>query len=277
MIVIRRKNYFCNKNFQAFNFFREGTEKLIKAVIIDDEKQSRKTLTGLLERYCPNVMLAGEADGVRTGIALIQESSPDIVFLDIQMQDGSGFKLLDKIENINFNVIFTTAFDQYAIRAFKFSALDYLLKPIVPEELMNAVNRAETIKERNKQLDGQNIDELIKSYKKASESHKIMLATTEKKHLIEISNIIRCESDSYYTRFYFADGTSMIVSKTLKEIERMLSDYEFFRPHKSHLINKQYICGFLKKEGGYIVLTDGTQIPVARRKKEMVMEILNQL
>ncbi len=222
-------------------------------------------------------MVLGEAEGVRSGIELINQTKPDVVFLDIQMQDGSGFKLLEIIEKIDFRVIFTTAFDQFAIRAIKFNALDYLLKPIIPQELINAVNRAEALKEREKHLEGQSIEELLDTFKKNAESQKIVLTTTEKKHFIEVDNILRCESDSYYTRYFFTDGKSIIISKTLKETEKTLSEFDFFRPHKSHLINKKYIRGYLKQEGGFIVMTDETRIPVARRKKEMVMEILNQL
>lgn len=250
---------------------------MIKAVIIDDEKQSRNTLAGLLERYCSSVMLLGEADGVRAGVELIQNTNPDVVFLDIQMRDGSGFRLLDNIEKINFNVIFTTAFDQFAIRAIKFSALDYLLKPIVPQELVNAVKKAEKIKTRDKALEGKDISELLEAYHKSAETQKIMLVTTEKKFLVEVNSILRCESDSYYTTFFFTDGSSLILSKTLKETEKMLSEFDFFRPHKSYLVNKKYIKGFLKQEGGFIVMTDETRIPVARRKRELVREILNQL
>lgn len=222
-------------------------------------------------------MLVGEAEGVWSGIDLIESTHPDVVFLDIQMQDGSGFKLLDHFDQIDFMIIFTTAFDQFAIRAIKYSAMDYLLKPIVPQELINAVNKADERKQQKKQTGGANIEELIDVYKKVTDSPKIILTTSEKIHMIKVSNITRCESDNYYTKFFFADGKTLLVSKTLKETEKMLSDFDFVRPHKSHLVNVHFIKGYLKHEGGFIVMLDDTEIPVARRKKELVLEVLNQL
>lgn len=250
---------------------------MIKAVIIDDERKSRETLRGLLERYCHNVMLAGEADGVRSGMDLIQEAAPDVVFLDIQMQDGSGFKLLDYLDQIDFVVIFTTAFDQFAIRAIKYNALDYLLKPIVPQELIDAINKAEVVKLSKKQLEGKNLKELLEAQQKVSDSPGITLSTADKIHLIKVNNIIRCESDNYYTKLFMTGGKTLMVSKTLKETEQLLTGYDFMRPHKSHLVNLKHINGFLKHDGGFIVMTDGTEVPVARRKREMVLEVLNQL
>lgn len=222
-------------------------------------------------------MLVGEAEGVWSGIDLIESTHPDVVFLDIQMQDGSGFKLLDHFDQIDFMIIFTTAFDQFAIRAIKYSAMDYLLKPIVPQELINAVNKADERKQQKKQTGGANIEELIDVYKKVTDSPKIILTTSEKIHMIKVSNITRCESDNYYTKFFFADGKTLLVSKTLKETEKMLSDFDFVRPHKSHLVNVHFIKGYLKHEGGFIVMLDDTEIPVARRKKELVLEVLNKL
>jgi two-component system, LytTR family, response regulator len=250
---------------------------LIKAVIIDDERKSRETLRGLLERYCNNVMLAGEADGVRSGMELINETAPDVVFLDIQMQDGSGFKLLDYLDQIDFVIIFTTAFDQFAIRAIKYNALDYLLKPIVPQELVDAIHKAEIVKLNKKQLEGKNLKELLEAQQIISDSPGITLATADKIHLIKVNNIIRCESDNYYTKMFLLAGKSLMFSKTLKEIEKLLADFDFMRPHKSHLVNLKHINGYLKHDGGFIVMTDGTEVPVARRKREMVLEVLNQL
>jgi len=222
-------------------------------------------------------MLAGEADGVRSGIELIKETTPDVVFLDIQMQDGSGFKMLDYLDQIDFVVIFTTAFDQFAIRAIKYSALDYLLKPIVPQELVDAIRKAEFVKLNKKQLEGKNLKELLEAQQIISDSPGITLATADKIHLIKVNNIIRCESDNYYTKMFLTGAKSLMFSKTLKEIEKLLADFDFMRPHKSHLVNLKHINGYLKHDGGFIVMTDGTEVPVARRKREMVLEILNQL
>lgn len=249
---------------------------IIKAVIIDDEKASREALHGLLKRYCKNVELIGQADGYTSGIQLLHTHKPDVVFLDIQMPDGTGFKLLENIENIDFEVIFSTAFDQYAIKAIKYSALDYLLKPVNPEDLISSVKKLEEKLKRGK--DNANIRFLINSMKpQSNEPKKIILSTSEGMHIVEVDNIIRCEAEDYYTKFFLNDGKSIMVSRTLKENEEILSEYHFIRTHKSHLINIRYVKSFLKIDGGSIQMTDGTLIPVSRRKREQVMNILTHL
>ncbi|MBN2172711.1 MAG: response regulator transcription factor [Bacteroidales bacterium] len=249
---------------------------MLKAVIIEDEKKSRETLSGLLNLYCKNVEIAGEADGVYSGVKLIKDKNPDLVFLDIQMPDGSGFKMLEMLEDINFDVIFTTAYDQFAIKAIKYSALDYLLKPIYPDDLVDAVRKAETKKEQRSDKTG--IDTLLDNLKRPlDEPPKIILSTSDKINVIRIDEIIRCESDNYYTLFYFKNGQKLLVSKTLKENEELLSEYNFIRPHKSHLVNMMYITGFQKSDGGFILMSDGSKVPVSRRKKEKVVEIISNI
>ena len=249
---------------------------MINAIIIDDEKKSRETLNAMLNRHCPAVNVLAQADGVRTGLEAIENYQPDVVFLDIQMLDGSGFKLLQKVGNINFEIIFVTAFDQYAIKAIKYSALDYLLKPIISRDLILAVKKVETKMTRS--LKDARIRVLLENIKSTEiHPHKIILSTIEKIHVIEIGDIIRCESDNYYTKFFFTDGTTLLISKTLKENEEMLRDHNFIRPHKSHLVNLFYVKSFIKHDGGYIVLTDGSKVPVSRRKREKVVEIINNL
>ncbi|MCK9271159.1 MAG: LytTR family DNA-binding domain-containing protein [Bacteroidales bacterium] len=250
---------------------------MVKAVIIDDEKKSRQALTGLLERYCHNVIILGEAEGVRSGIEMIKSTSPDVVFLDIQMQDGSGFRLLQSFEKIDFEIVFTTAFDQYAIKAIRFSALDYLLKPIVPQELMEAVRKVEDLKMARQQNIQENINVLLENIQNPAESRKIILSTAEKIHVVDVDDIIRCESDNYYTKFFFLDGSRLLISKTLKENESLLRGHQFIRSHKSHLVNTKYIRGFVKSDGGYILMSDNSKVPVSRRRKELIMETLNNL
>ncbi|HZK07517.1 MAG TPA: LytTR family DNA-binding domain-containing protein [Bacteroidales bacterium] len=250
---------------------------MVKAVIIDDEKKSRQALISLLERYCHSVIILGEAEGVRSGVDLIKSTEPDVIFLDIQMQDGSGFRLLQYFDEINFEIVFTTAFDQYAIKAIKFSALDYLLKPIVPQELMDAVRKVEDIKIARQQNISKNIDVLLENIQNPAESRKIILSTAEKIHVVDVDDIIRCESDNYYTNFFFKDGTKLLISKTLKENEYLLRGHQFIRSHKSHLINTKYIKGFLKGDGGFILMSDKSKVPVSRRRKELIMETLNNL
>lgn len=249
---------------------------MLKAIIIEDEKRSRETLRGLLKMYCKTVEVVAEADGVKSGLEAIDAHNPDVIFLDIQMPDGSGFKLLESLQTIDFEIIFTTAFDQFAIKAIKFSAIDYLLKPIFPEDLQAAVEKAETKKEaRNTQ---KSVEVLLENIKRPlEESPKIVLSTSDKINVVKVKDIIRCESDNYYTVYYFMNGTKLLISKTLKENEELLSEYNFIRPHKSHLINVMYIKSFNKHDGGYILMTDGSLVPVSRRKKEKIVDIINNL
>ena len=249
---------------------------MLRAVIVEDEKRSRETLSGLLKLYCKNLTVVGEAENVREGLEVIKQQNPDVVFLDIQMPDGSGFKLLEQIKQISFDVIFTTAYDQFAIKAIRFSALDYLLKPILPNDLVNAVNKAE--KNKQVQKSNSNIKVLLENINRPpAESPKIILSTSEKINVIKVDEIIRCESDNYYTMFYFTNGKRLLVSKTLKEQEELLSEHNFIRPHKSHLINVKYIKSYLKTDGGVILMENGSKIPVSRRKKEYIKEILSNL
>ncbi len=247
---------------------------MIKAVIIDDEKRSRETLVGMIERYCPSIEVLGQADGCQSGIQKIKELSPEIVFLDIQMPDGSGFKLLEDLDEYNFEVIFTTAHDQYAIKAIRFSALDYILKPINPDDLKYAIEKY--LEKQNKGQINKNIQVLLDNIKSPNIDPKIILSTTEGIHIVKTDDIIRCESDDYYTRFYFINDSMILISKTLKQHEEILSDYNFIRTHKSHLVNIKHIKSYLKNEG-IITMSDGSKIPVSRRKKEKLIELLNQL
>jgi two-component system, LytTR family, response regulator len=249
---------------------------MLRAVIVEDEKPSRDSLVGMLNLFCKNVEIVGEAVSVREGISIVSSLKPDIVFLDIQMPDGSGFRLLEEIGDIGFDVIFTTAYDQFAIKAIKFSALDYLLKPIFRDDLIKAVDKAE--ENRQKKNRKEHIDVLLENIKKpADEPPRIVLSTTEKINVVNVDDIIRCESDNYYTFFHFTNGQRLIISKTLKENEEMLKDYNFIRPHKSHLINTKYIKSFLREEGGFIIMTDGSKVPVSRRKRDMILEIITNL
>ncbi len=249
---------------------------MIRGIIVEDERHSRETLRGMLDRYCKNVEIVAETDSYRGGLKEIREHHPDVVFLDIQMPDGSGFRMLEELDEIDFEIIFTTAFDQFAIKAIKYSALDYLLKPIDPEELVRALKKVET--KLSNQKVNQNIQVLLDNIKaRDADPHKIILSTSEKIHIIETDQIIRCESDNYYTNFFLSDGKKILVSKTLKENEQLLSDHNFIRPHKSHLVNVKFIKGFLKYDGGYIEMTDGSRIPVSRRKREKIIEVITHL
>lgn len=249
---------------------------MLRAIIIEDEKRSRETLSGLLNLYCKDVDVVAEAEGVQSGISAINKHRPDVIFLDIQMPDGSGFKLLESLAEIDFGIIFTTAYDQFAIKAIKFSAIDYLLKPIFPDDLVIAVKKAE--ENRNIRDTKRSVEVLLENIRKPQdEAPNIVLSTSDKINVVKIKDILRCESDNYYTLFCFTNGKTLLVSKTLKDHEELLKEYNFIRPHKSHLINVMYIKSFLKKDGGYILMTDGSQVPVSRRKKEKILEIISNL
>lgn len=240
----------------------------MKAVIIDDMPAARIALQEDIRSYCSEIDLVGEADGVVSGAKLIKEIQPDLVFLDIQMPDGSGFDLLEILPNTNFKVIFTTASDAFALKAFKFSAIDYLLKPIDPDDLKEAVQRAKSQSSTFERLS------LLKENMQGSK--KIALNTLEKIQIVKIDAIVRCESSVNYTTFYFEDGTKLLVTKTLKEFDKLLSDYTFLRVHQSHLVNTEFIKEFLKSNGE-LVMKDGTKVPVSTRKKAVVMEMFQNL
>ena len=226
---------------------------MIRAVIIDDIPEAISVLKSDLENYCVNIDVIGSAEGVVTGAKLIREQKPDLVFLDIQMKDGSGFDLLEIVPDVQFKLIFTTASDEFAVKAFKFSAVDYLLKPIDPDELMDAVSRVES-----QDKPTQRIDLLKENFVKTK---RIALNTLEKINIVNIDEILRCESNINYTMFYFVDGTKLLVTKTLKEFDNLLSEHQFIRVHQSHLINTNFIKEFLKS-AGEIVMKDGTRVPV---------------
>lgn len=248
---------------------------MLRTIIIDDEQSVRKTLEKLTRNYCPNVKIVAEADSVETGVNAIRKYNPDLIFLDIKMEDGTGFDLLKQLEPVDFKVIFITAYDQFAIKAIRFSALDYLLKPVDPEELAAAVNKAEKIvvNELNQQLgtlaDNMQTQDKLKK--------KIILKTFENIHLVKLHDIIYCECQDNYTNFYLLNGKKILVSNTLKEYDEMLSEYGFFRVHKSYLINLVHIDRFEKAEGGSIVLVNDIKVPVASRKKDQLMEMLNRI
>ena len=249
---------------------------MLHAVIVEDEKRSREALSGLLKLYCKDVSVIAEADGMRSGIEAIRTHKPDVVFLDIQMPDGSGVRLLESLNEIDFSIIFTTAFDQFAIKAIKFSAIDYLLKPIFPDDLIAAVKKAKDRQEAHHTK--KNVEVLLENIKRPeSESPNIVLATSDRINVVKVKDILRCESDNYYTLFCFTDGSTLLVSKTLKENEELLKDHNFIRPHKSHLVNVMYIKSFNKHDGGYIVMTDDSKVPVSRRKREKIVDIINNL
>lgn len=242
----------------------------MKAIIIDDLEDARLALKTDLEAYCPAIEILGEAEGVVSGAKLAREVKPDLVFLDIQMNDGSGFDFLEITGTKDFKVIFTTASDEFAIQAFRYSAVDYLLKPIDPDELVQAVEKvAEQKPEERFAVLKESID--------TGKPKRIALNTQEKILIRDIDEIVRCESNVNYTMFYFADKTRLMVTKTLKEYDELLAPYDFIRVHQSHLINSKFVKEYIKTDGGYLVLKDGSDVPVSTRRKNVVMEMIAKL
>jgi two-component system LytT family response regulator len=238
-------------------------------VLIDDESKSRENIKWLLNTYHPEFEVVCEGDSVKQGIKSILEFQPDVVFLDIEMQDGTGFDLLDMLPQKNFHLIFSTSHDHFAIKAFKYSAIDYLLKPIDSELLSETLQRIKNINISN-QLE-QKINILTDNRKTIE---KIGLPSMDGIRFVRISDIIRCESDNNYTWFYLFNKEKILVSKTLKEYDDLLTEFNFFRAHKSHLVNINHIEKYINGEGGYLIMTDESSVDVSRRKKEALLNVI---
>ena len=251
---------------------------MLRAVIIDDEQNSRDALKGKLDLFCPEIEVCGEAENIENAFETCENTHPDILFLDINLSGENGFDLLQKLSGSAHRmpeVIFITAHDEYAIKAIKFSAADYLLKPIDPEELVKAVRKVEAKKDIDP---APKLNTLMENIRQASDSpKKIVIPSSDGLHVIKISDIYRCESSSNYTQFFLTNGKMMLASKTLKEFDGMLTDYNFERIHKSHLINMNYVKRYVQSDGGYVIMEDGSRIPVANRKKEHLVTLLRSL
>ncbi len=246
----------------------------IRTVLIDDNPHAIQILKDDLAKMFPEVEIVGEADGVVQGAKVLRKTLPDLLLLDIQMGDGTGFDLLEIVPDIRFQLIFTTAHDEHAIRAFRFAAVDYLLKPIDPEELRHAVERAKKhLAFANGVLPSQQVQlPVLKEHFQKNETPKtIALHTAEKIHIARLEDLLRLEASGNYTQVYFQDGTRLLLTKTLKEFDQMLEEAGFLRVHQTHLVNFSHIREFIKTDGGYIVMADGAKIPVAVRKKAEVL------
>jgi len=257
------------------NFMQNTLKEVLRTIVIDDERHIRQSLTEMLKMSCPNVKLVAQADGVKTGWEAIQKYHPDLVLLDIRMKDGTGFDLLEQFENIDFKIIFITAYDEYAIKAIKFSALDYLLKPVDPEDLKIAVEKANEITQKELKAKLDTLSTNLKT--KDQDKKKIILKTLDNIYLVRVRDIIHIEGDGRYSTIYLDSGENVIVSVNLKYYQEMLEDYGFFRAHKSHLINLDRIHRFEKADGGYVVLNNNSKIPVATRKKDELIELFEKL
>lgn len=245
---------------------------MLKTIIIDDEPDAIESLSVLLSDFIDGIDIVDSAEGIDAGYELINKVQPQLVFLDINMKDGTGFDLLNRFEKIPFQVIFVTAYDQYAIKAFKYAAIDYLLKPIDLQELRSSVERAKKFILDNNIHDYQ----FVKSIYKDPFPAKLALPNLEGFDLIEIKNIIRCEGQNNYTTFVLDGGKKFVVSKTLKEYESILSQHGFLRVFQSHLINTKFIQRYIKGRGGTVIMSDGVYVPVSRDKKEILLKVIKQ-
>lgn len=243
----------------------------IKAILVDDEEKSSLSLKQLLNRHCPEVDILATVASVAEARVAVEKYGPELVFLDVEMPNENGFKLLSKYEQIPFEVIFTTAYDQYALKAIRFSALDYLMKPIDHRELRAAVSKFTEAKPEQRK--GQ-IATLKENLNGKEVFNRIALPTSSGYAFIQIKEIIRLEADGNYTRFNLDGGDDLMVSKTLKEYEELLSENHFFRTHNSHMINLDFMRQYIRGKGGYVIMTDGTEVEVSARRKADFMKVL---
>lgn len=247
----------------------------MKILIIDDETQQRSLTKSLLQTYFPDITIVGEVDSLQTGIKAVEQYLPDLLLLDIDLGDGTGFELLQKIKPITCQVIFITAYNDQAIRAFKFSALDYLLKPLDPEELVYAIQKAQQHYSVNQQQT--QLEVLFNQIQQGDTLKKIILKDSENIYVVEVANIIRLEAEKNYTTFFLADLQQLVISKTMKEYEEILENKGFFRCHQSHLVNLNYLARIDKRDGGMLVMKDQSIVPLATRRKEALMQLLNKM
>jgi len=242
----------------------------LKTVIIDDEQDAVDFINSIIGEYCSSLEVVGKANNVVQGIAVLNEKKPDLVFLDVEMPNGTGFDLLAQFPEKDFDVIFITAFNHYAIKAIKFSAVDYILKPININEFIEAVNRV--IKKRSERSTpgNENLRILMENLRSSFPS-RLAIPTSDGMEYLNPKEIIRIEADRSYSWFFLSSNRKILVSKHLKEFQELLNDRYFFRPHNSHLINLKFVKKYIRKEGGYIEMTDNSLIPVSRNRKDIFL------
>jgi two-component system LytT family response regulator len=243
---------------------------MIRSIIVDDELKSRESLKKILLSFCDDVDVLATCQSVAEGLVAIGQLKPDVVFLDVQMQGETGFDLLAKLPAIDFNVIFTTAHSEYAIKAIKFSAIDYLLKPIDVQEIQKALEKVRT-KQNGSILE--RMQQLLQNVKNPNTAtYKLALPTSEGLTFIKVNDVLYLKASGNYTEIFMNDGQKYLVSRHLKEYDDLLTDQNFFRVHHSSLINLNYIKNYVRGDGGYVVMSDNTSLDVSRRKKEAFLE-----
>lgn len=247
---------------------------MIKAVIIDDEACFRDMIQLFLVDYFPGIEIVGQADNVEDAVALLEKYKPNLVLLDIEIIGGTGFHVLQKSRNRNFKLIFITAFNNFAIQAIKFSAIDYILKPINEFEFKAGVERA--ILEIEKHEEQSPIDSLFRNFN-GSQSKRLVLKTLDEIHLIDTSEVVRCTADNAYTTFILVSGEKVVVSKGIGEYAELLKDFGFARTHQSHLVNLNFVKKIDKSDGGFLIMKDNSKVPISVRQKQQLYETLNKL
>jgi two-component system LytT family response regulator len=247
---------------------------MIKAVIVDDEANIREAVALMVRNCCPNVTIVALAEGVKAAVGAINENEADLVITDIRLTDGSGFDIVRHFDKPDFRIIFMSARNDYAIKAIKFNAVDYLLKPIDEKELTLAVNKAVDMIRFEENLQQKALGESIKELNK---SHRLVLRSADQVHVVNIEDIVHVEADSNYASFFMHDGRKIVVSKAMGEFEESLLEHGLHRVHRSHLININKMSYFDKADGGFLVMIDGACVPVASRKKDMLMELFEGL
>jgi two-component system LytT family response regulator len=246
----------------------------MNVLIIDNDHKIREGLKEMLEQYCSGIQSISEAHSVETGLLSIQQLHPHLVYLDVEMDDGTGFDLIKKLGNYQFQLVFITAYNKYAVDAFRLSAIDFLQKPIDPQELAESVEKAQnSIRNSNLQNQLQVLYDSMNAIR--TNEKKIVLKDNEAIHFVRVQDIIRCEADGAYTKFYIAHSTPILISKSLKEYDELLSPFGFIRCHHSHLVNIAKILKFDKTDGGSLILDNKDLIPVSQRKKDQVLDYLS--
>lgn len=247
---------------------------MIKAIVIDDEAKARRIMEALLKEYCPDVAVVATAEDVPSGVIAIHQHKPDVLFLDVEMPGYTGFQLLDFFKEVDFEIVFTTAHSDYAVQAFRVSAIDFLLKPIQISELMSAVEKVKA----KKGSQTQERIAVLKENFKDNAIKKLALPVAEGLIFVEVNDLSHLEADGAYTQFHFADGKKIIVSKKIKEFEEALGlQNNFYRTHRSYIINLKKIKQYVKQEGGYILLENEVQIPLARERKEEFISVIERI
>jgi len=241
-----------------------------RTVVVDDEQYAVDFIISVIGEYCPELEVAGKANNVTEGIEVIEKEKPDLVLLDVEMPNGTGFDLLSHFPEKNFDVIFITAFNHYAIKAIKFSAVDYILKPININEFVEAVSRV-IRKQTDSNIRLNEKFRILMENLRTPTPSRLAIPTAEGMEYLNPRDIIRIEADRSYSRFYLTGDRKILVSRNLKEYQDLLGDRYFFRPHNSFLINLRFVKKFVRKDGGYIEMADGSQIPVSRNRKDIFL------